>query len=184
MAKPHWWAGLCHLDLSGQISVSDMLIGCTLNVCSSLQTLSIADTAAAALTFMLWPQRPAQDSPTEPQPAAAAPGMATGNACPGGARQVTAASQAPTTLHSRTQALRRALGLHAASESGSSRGGASSSGTVPSVSPSISRSVCVLKVLDVSGCAALAAGSGAAVFKSFQTALGHMPHLEGTCDCV
>jgi len=182
---PRWRAGLCHLDLSGQTSVSDLLIGCTLDTCSSLQTLSIADTAAAGLTFMLWPHRPEQDDRTVPQPAAAAPGAATGSACLGGMGQVTAASQASAGQSNPAQAVRRALALQALA-SGSSSGGASSSGSVPSassrVSPSISTSVCVLRVLDVSGCAALATGSGATVFKFFQTALGHMPHLEGRCD--
>jgi hypothetical protein len=62
----------------------------------------------------------------------------------------------------------------------SARPGSSSSSSrtleaVPSGQP-----VCLLKVLDVSGCAALAqSAADASVFKLFRQCVGAMPHLEG-----
>lgn len=56
---PSWCCQLACLDLSGQVSVSDDVLGTTLvsSSSSSLRALSIADTSAGPLTFMLWPPR-------------------------------------------------------------------------------------------------------------------------------
>lgn len=154
--SPTWWLQLNHLDLSGQLSIRDDVLGSTLNRCSNLTTLSIADTAAAALTFMMWPTQHRGG------------GSSSSSSGCGASSTATAAADAaavnppqPSDAAGHEDERLTAAGVAAAP-------------------------ACTLQVLDVSGCAALAGGgatsasaAAAAVFRCFQAALGAMPHLEG-----
>lgn len=190
-----WWSQLRHLDLSGQVMISDDTIGTTLNKCNNLVTLSIANTAAGPLTFMSRPAR----SPPPPGAAEAAAKATTAAAAAAAAADSSVLNRGPYSMMSfmagegrstplllqvvnaltarrpaeRQQAAAAAAGPSAAAAT------CSSSVVVVDVIPS-EPPVCLLKVLDVSGCASLALGAaGAAVFGLFRSAVGAMPHLEG-----
>lgn len=158
--SPTWWLQLNHLDLSGQLSIRDDVLGSTLNRCSNLTTLSIADTAAAALTFMMWPTQHRGG------------GSSSSSSGCGASSTATAAADAA------------AVNPPQPSDAAAAAGHEDERLTAAGVAAA---PACTLQVLDVSGCAALAGGgatsasaAAAAVFRCFQAALGAMPHLEGT----
>jgi hypothetical protein len=169
------------------------MLAITLVQCSSLRTLSLADTLAGCMTFMTWPQRgpgstqpaPSASSVFRPAalPAALPPQEAVGAL---GVRMLLYASLSQG--QQQQQHPPQAGAAAAALPSGRSGSSSSSSGAPPagsaavaSISPAPKPPVCVLRVLDVSGCAALSAGAAPAA-KLFQAVVGAMPHLEGEPD--
>lgn len=187
--QSRWWGELCHLDLSGQVLVGDDMLATTLVQCSSLKTLSLADTSAGCMTFMTWPQR----GPGSTQPALSASSVSRPAAHPAalplqeavgalGVRMLLCASlsqgQQQSQPHQAGAAATALPSGRSGSSSSSSGAPAAGPGAAASISPFLQPAVCVLCVLDVSGCGGLSLGAAPAA-KLFQAAVGAMPHLEG-----
>jgi hypothetical protein len=190
-----WLRELRHLDLSGQGFTRVTALADILLCCSSLASLSIAGCSDCAWTFLMWPLRDSSPAPSRVKQLSTAAAAAAGGKAPTAEPAQTGTTAAGSAAGGDAAAGPLAAGGVAPSVSINSSSSSSNTSSQSTAAPACGSpraelpggiAACSLRVLDVSGCAELAAptsqltsGRLKHVCGLLQGAVGAMPRLQG-----